>query len=228
MAMTPEGKVKKKIVEQLKELGCYYFFPATGGYGKSGVPDIVGCYNGKFFGIECKAGKNTPTALQQMNLKITRRTQMGNEKSESKVRGEMAGEWDRLREEIPAIESTSVEDFVAEAVKQGYVLAEAIKEAKPAVENSIDGAMARSHYWANSKKEDDAINPDHYKSGLIECIEAIEESMTTIAFAGYLKGNCMKYLWRYETKHSDDPLQDLKKAEWYLSRLIELVGEDYE
>jgi hypothetical protein len=42
MAMTPEGKVKKKIVEQLKALGCYYFFPATGGYGKSGVPDIVG------------------------------------------------------------------------------------------------------------------------------------------------------------------------------------------
>jgi Holliday junction resolvase len=69
MAMTPEGKVKKKIVEQLKTLGCYYFFPATGGYGKSGVPDIVGCYNGKFFGIECKAGKNTPTALQEKNLK---------------------------------------------------------------------------------------------------------------------------------------------------------------
>jgi Holliday junction resolvase len=68
MAMTPEGKVKKKIVEQLKALGCYYFFPATGGYGKSGVPDIVGCYKGKFFGIECKAGKNTPTALQEKNL----------------------------------------------------------------------------------------------------------------------------------------------------------------
>ena len=41
MAMTPEAKVKKKIVEQLKALGCYYFFPATGGYGKSGVPDIA-------------------------------------------------------------------------------------------------------------------------------------------------------------------------------------------
>jgi len=68
MAMTPEGKVKKKIVEQLKTLGCYYFFPATGGYGKSGVPDIVGCYKGKFFGIECKAGKNTATALQEKNL----------------------------------------------------------------------------------------------------------------------------------------------------------------
>ena len=34
----------------------------------SGVPDIVGCYNGKFFGIECKAGSNKPTALQNKNL----------------------------------------------------------------------------------------------------------------------------------------------------------------
>jgi Holliday junction resolvase len=69
MATTPEGKVKKNIVKQLKTLGAYYFFPATGGYGKSGVPDIVGCYQGLFFGIECKAGKNTPTALQEKNLK---------------------------------------------------------------------------------------------------------------------------------------------------------------
>ena len=58
MAMTPEAKVKKVVVKQLKELGAYYFFPATGGYGKSGVPDIVGCYKGMFFGIECKAGNN--------------------------------------------------------------------------------------------------------------------------------------------------------------------------
>jgi len=69
MAMTPEAKVKKKVVEQLKAMGAYYFFPATGGYGKSGVPDIVGCIGSKFFGIECKAGKNTPTALQEMNLR---------------------------------------------------------------------------------------------------------------------------------------------------------------
>ena len=68
MAMTPEKKVKKKVAKQLDELGCYYFYPATGGYGKSGVPDIVGCYNGKFFGFECKAGGNKPTALQEKNL----------------------------------------------------------------------------------------------------------------------------------------------------------------
>ena len=54
--MTPEAKVKRVITNQLKELGAYYFYPATGGYCRSGVPDIVGCYRGRFFGIECKAG----------------------------------------------------------------------------------------------------------------------------------------------------------------------------
>ena len=69
MAMTPEAKVKKKVVAILKEMGAYYFYPVTGGYGQSGVPDIVGCYRGRFFGIECKAGKNKPTPLQEKNLK---------------------------------------------------------------------------------------------------------------------------------------------------------------
>lgn len=68
MAMTPEAKVKKVVVRQLKELGAYYFYPVTGGFGRSGVPDIIGCYNGQFFGIECKAGSNKPTPLQEKNL----------------------------------------------------------------------------------------------------------------------------------------------------------------
>ena len=68
MTMTPEAKVKKKVVAQLKEMGAYYFYPVTGGYGFSGVPDIVGCYRGMFFGIECKAGSNKPTPLQDRNL----------------------------------------------------------------------------------------------------------------------------------------------------------------
>jgi penicillin-binding protein-related factor A (putative recombinase) len=66
--MTPEAKVKKKVVQQLKLLDAYYFYPVTGGYGRSGVPDIVGCYKGKFFAIECKAGNNKPTPLQALNL----------------------------------------------------------------------------------------------------------------------------------------------------------------
>jgi len=74
MAITPEKKVKDKVAKVLKQLGAYYFFPATGGYGRSGVPDIVGCYNGKFFGIECKAGKNTTTALQELELEKIRKS----------------------------------------------------------------------------------------------------------------------------------------------------------
>jgi len=68
MAMTPEAKVKKKVADQLKFLGAYYFYPVTGGYGRSGVPDIVGCYRGNFFAFECKSGKNKHTALQDKNL----------------------------------------------------------------------------------------------------------------------------------------------------------------
>jgi Holliday junction resolvase len=66
--MTPEAKVKKKVVDVLKKNGAYYFFPATGGYGRSGVPDIVSCYRGVFIAIECKAGTNKPTPLQQAEI----------------------------------------------------------------------------------------------------------------------------------------------------------------
>jgi Holliday junction resolvase len=70
--MTPEAKVKKRVVNVLKENGAYYFFPATGGYGRSGVPDIVACYRGVFIGIECKAGNNKPTALQEAEMRKIR------------------------------------------------------------------------------------------------------------------------------------------------------------
>lgn len=68
MAKTPEKKVKDQVVKRLNERGAYWFYPVMGGYGSSGVPDIVACYKGRFIGIECKAGSNTPTALQMKNL----------------------------------------------------------------------------------------------------------------------------------------------------------------
>jgi len=69
MAMTPEKKVKQRAVAQLKVMGAYYFYPVTGGFGSSGVPDIVCCLTGRFIGIECKAGKGKTTALQDKNLR---------------------------------------------------------------------------------------------------------------------------------------------------------------
>jgi Holliday junction resolvase len=70
MASTPENKVKLKVrsILGLHE-DVYYFMPMTGGYGRSGVPDIVGCYRGYFFAIECKAGKGKTTALQDKNIR---------------------------------------------------------------------------------------------------------------------------------------------------------------
>lgn len=71
----------------------------------------------------------------------------------------------------------------------------------------------------------DPVNhPSHYASGAIEAIEAIEASMSPEAFKGMLKGNIIKYVWRYEMKNG---AQDLKKAQWYLQRLIAMVeGEE--
>lgn len=65
---TPESKVKKQVVDVLKSYGVYFFYPVTGGYGRSGVPDIVCCWKGRFIGIECKTRGNSPTALQIKNL----------------------------------------------------------------------------------------------------------------------------------------------------------------
>lgn len=73
MAATPEKKVKDKIVAILKDENVYYFFPATHGYGRSGIPDIIACVNGKFLAIECKAGTNKPTALQVREIQAIRR-----------------------------------------------------------------------------------------------------------------------------------------------------------
>lgn len=68
MALTPEKKVKDKCVKLLKAYDAYYFFPATHGYGRSGVPDIICCIAGNFVAIECKAGDNKPTALQEKEM----------------------------------------------------------------------------------------------------------------------------------------------------------------
>jgi hypothetical protein len=68
----------------------------------------------------------------------------------------------------------------------------------------------------------DPVNsPKHYADtcGGIECIEAIEASMSMEEFKGFLKGNVQKYVWRYAQKNG---AEDLKKAKWYLERLITL------
>jgi hypothetical protein len=70
----------------------------------------------------------------------------------------------------------------------------------------------------------DVVNkPDHYNKGAIEAIQAIKASMHPQEFKGYLKGNCLKYLWRYEYKNG---IEDLKKAQVYLGWLIKELQSD--
>lgn len=65
---------------------------------------------------------------------------------------------------------------------------------------------------------DPVEKPDHYNNGAIEAIEAIKASMPENEFRGYLKGNALKYLWRYDYKGK--PVEDLRKCRWYIDRLI--------
>ena len=67
-------------------------------------------------------------------------------------------------------------------------------------------------------KSDTVMHPSHYCQGGIECIKAIEASMTPEEFQGYCKGNVMKYIWRFREKNG---LEDLKKAQVYLGWMIE-------
>jgi hypothetical protein len=70
----------------------------------------------------------------------------------------------------------------------------------------------------------DPVNsPSHYAQGGIESIEAIQASMSSEAFKGFLKGNCHKYLWRYERKNGKE---DLLKCQWYLNYLIKTIETD--
>lgn len=74
-----------------------------------------------------------------------------------------------------------------------------------------------------SKQPDMVNNPAHYGNGKIECIEYIEDFLTTEEFIGYLRGNIAKYLHRYRYKNG---IEDLRKAEWYLNRLSQTMGDE--
>ena len=54
MAATKEALVKKKVKEILDQMGVYHFSPMQNGMGRAGIPDIIGCLEGQFIGIECK------------------------------------------------------------------------------------------------------------------------------------------------------------------------------
>jgi len=77
----------------------------------------------------------------------------------------------------------------------------------------------------NTKVTDnDPVNsPTHYNSGKLECIEAMEAMLNPEEFIGYLRGNSLKYRWRFRYKNG---IEDLYKARWYEDRLIKYIEKN--
>ena len=69
---------------------------------------------------------------------------------------------------------------------------------------------------------DNVNHPAHYNQGAIECIDAIKAALVD-GFPDYLRGNVIKYLWRYKEKGG---VEDLRKSAWYLDRLIKEMGNE--
>ena len=96
---------------------------------------------------------------------------------------------------------------------------------------SIDDATPQE--WDEVNRElrrdktygDDVDSPFHYNNGNIECIDAIKAASTKEEFEGYVRANVLKYVWRFRYK---DNIKDLRKAKWYLDKLIEslMASED--
>ena len=76
----------------------------------------------------------------------------------------------------------------------------------------------------NQKKTmgDKVNHPEHYNQGTIECIDAIEAMLSQEEFVGYLRGNSLKYRWRFRYKNG---IEDLRKAEWYERRLLKILED---
>tara|TARA_R100001129_G_C5268005_1_gene233229 strand:- start:191 stop:418 length:228 start_codon:yes stop_codon:yes gene_type:complete len=70
---------------------------------------------------------------------------------------------------------------------------------------------------------EDVVNkPKHYNQGTIECIDAIEAMLTHEEFVGYLRGNSLKYRWRFRYKNGTE---DLLKAQWYERKLLKVLED---
>ena len=81
-----------------------------------------------------------------------------------------------------------------------------------------DDNEPNDHPLYGDYKYDSVHRPEHYNTGSLECIDAIKGMLNHDEYIGYLRGNALKYMWRFRYKKS--PIEDLRKARWYEERLI--------
>jgi len=73
------------------------------------------------------------------------------------------------------------------------------------------------------KRPDNVNHPSHYNQGKREFIDQLEEILSPEEFMGYLEGSLRKYVHRYKDKNPTNPAEDLRKARWFLDRMISSV-----
>ena len=128
-------------------------------------------------------------------------------------------EWDRLISKGPDKQEECL-------MNKPVTKAEDIKES--IYKNTITGALyhPNDHNLMDKQmfpKEDTVNHPPHYNKGGLEAIDYIEQQLED-GFTDYLEGNVLKYIHRWRYKNG---IEDLKKAEWYLKKLIETSRVPY-
>ena len=112
-------------------------------------------------------------------------------------------------------------EYCSWAVEKEDKVAENLKETVDLVDGA--GNVVYSYERDVDEGFDPVSRPEHYCSGGLECIDWIRAMLTEEEFNGYLKGNALKYIWRYDQKDKENPKQDLRKAIWYLDKLCEVL-----
>ena len=123
-----------------------------------------------------------------------------------------------IKAHFPPVDNVDLKEMARSSIDEQMWKAQEFGE-------ETESIMEKGVFPGEEYKEPDPVNhPTHYNQFGIECLSAIEASMTPVEFRGYLKGNCQKYIWRYVYKGK--PVEDLKKAAFYLNLLIEKVEDN--
>jgi predicted transcriptional regulator len=111
----------------------------------------------------------------------------------------------------------------ADRIDNAYLYTLVNYEPLPVVEPPVECSPVRLDNVIKhlNKQKENVNSPAHYNSGSVECIDAIESMLTKEEFIGFLRGNILKYQWRYKQKNG---AEDLKKAQWYFDKLKEKEG----
>jgi len=111
----------------------------------------------------------------------------------------------------------AVFDIALNAIQEAFAAKAAARQQQK--ENEMIDDKSDDGSWAEALAFKDAVNPDHYKSGGIETIDFIQAKLSPEEFAGYCRGNMLKYLSRLG--HKDEAAQEMRKAIWYGERWLQ-------